>query len=279
MVIDAHCHIVPPSFRERRSDLAAVDATVSALFSTSGSRLATAEELITAMDADGVERAIVMGVGWTDQRVAREANDYIIEATVDYPERLTGFCSVNPGWGEGALKEIERCAAAGLKGIGELHPDSQEIDIANKKSMAPVLDLARSLELPVLVHSSEPVGHQYPGKGRTTPEKLYQLITNYPDNTIICAHWGGGLPFYALMPEVPKSLENVYFDSAASPFLYSPEVFVKVVELIGVEKVLFASDFPLMKPNRALKQLYDLNMAQADKQRILGENIARLLGL
>lgn len=279
MVIDAHCHIVPPSFRERRSDLGAVDATVSALFSTSCSRLATAEELISAMDADGVERAIVMGVGWTDQRVAREANDYIIKAIVDYPERLTGFCSVNPGWGEGALKEIERCAAAGLKGIGELHPDSQKIDIANKKTMAPVLDLARSLELPVLVHSSEPVGHQYPGKGRTTPEKLYQLITNYPDNTIICAHWGGGLPFYALMPEVSKSLENVYFDSAASPFLYSPEIFVKVVELIGVEKVLFASDFPLMKPNRALKQLYDLNIAQADKSRILSENIARVLGL
>ena len=145
--------------------------------------------------------------------------------------------------------------------------------------MAPVMDLARSLDLPVLVHSSEPVGHLYPGKGNTTPEKLYKLITNFPDNVIICAHWGGGLPFYALMPEVPKALENVYFDSAASPFLYSPEVFTRVAELAGVEKVLFASDFPLMEPARSLKQVDGLEMPADDKRRILGENAARLLGL
>ncbi len=279
MVIDAHCHIVPPSFRQKRSELAAADATVAALFSRPDSRLATAEELVEAMDRDGVDRSVVMGLGWTDRQIAAEANDYLIQAALNYPERLTGFCSVNPAWGKAALKEVERCAAAGLKGIGELHPDSQGIDIADKKSMAPVMDLARSLELPVLVHSSEPVGHQYPGKGNTTPEKLYRLITNFPDNTIICAHWGGGLPFYALMPEVPKALDNVYFDSAASPFLYSPEVFTRVAELAGVEKVLFASDFPLMEPARPLKQVEGLDMPSEDKQRILGENAARVLGL
>ena len=279
MVIDAHCHIMPPSFRQRRSELAAADATFATLFSRPGSRLATAEELVEAMDRDGVDRAVAMGVGWTGQQIATEANDYLIQAVLDYPERLTGFCSVNPAWGREALKEVERCAAAGLKGIGELHPDSQSFDIADKKSVAPVMDLARSLGLPVLVHSSEPVGHQYPGKGNTTPEKLYRLITNFPDNTIICAHWGGGLPFYALMPEVPKVLENVYFDSAASPFLYSPDVFTKVAELAGVEKVLFASDFPLMEPARPLKQVHGLDMTAEDKQRILGENAARVLGL
>ena len=279
MVIDAHCHIVPPSFRLKRSELAAADATFAALFSRPDSRLAIAEELVEAMDRDGVDRAVVMGLGWTDRQIATEANDYLIQAASDYPDRLTGFCSVNPAWGKAALKEVERCAAAGLKGIGELHPDSQRIDIADKKSMAPVMDLAQSLELPVLVHSSEPVGHQYPGKGNTTPEKLYKLITNFPDNTIICAHWGGGLPFYALMPEVPKVLKNVYFDSAASPFLYSPDVFTKVAELAGVEKVLFASDFPLMEPARPLKEAHGLDMNPDDKQRILGENAARLLGL
>jgi predicted TIM-barrel fold metal-dependent hydrolase len=241
--------------------------------------LATAEELVEAMNRDGVDRAVVMGLGWTGQQVAKEANDYLIQAAWDYPDRLTAFCSVNPAWGKAALKEVERCAAAGLKGIGELHPDSQRIDIADKKTMAPVMDLARSLDLPVLVHSSEPVGHLYPGKGNTTPEKLYKLITNFPDNVIICAHWGGGLPFYALMPEVPKALENVYFDSAASPFLYSPEVFTRVAELAGVEKVLFASDFPLMEPARSLKQVDGLEMPADDKRRILGENAARLLGL
>ncbi len=174
---------------------------------------------------------------------------------------------------------MERCAAAGLKGVGELHPDTQAFDITDKQTMAPLMDLVRSLGLPLLVHSSEPVGHKYPGKGHTTPDKLYRFITNFPDNIIICAHWGGGLPFYSLMPEVPEALNNVYFDSAASPFLYKPEVFVKVAELAGVDKVLFASDFPLMKPSRPLKQLSGLEMSEGDRQRILSDNAVRLLGL
>ena len=64
-----------------------------------------------------------------DPEIAREANDYVIQAAAKYPERLTGFCSVNPAWGDGALEEVERCVASGLSGIGELHPDTQGFDL------------------------------------------------------------------------------------------------------------------------------------------------------
>ena len=279
VVIDAHCHIVPPSFRSRRHELVDADATFGALFARPESKLATAEELLEAMDRDGIDRAVVMGLGWVDRRTAAEANDYIIQSATVYPGRLTGFCSVNPAWGQEALRAAERCAAAGARGIGELHPDTQGIDITDRALMAPLMDLAHSLDLPVVVHSSEPVGHQYPGKGNTTPGKLYSFITNFPDNTIICAHWGGGLPFYALMPEVPGQLERVYFDSAASPFLYSPEIFRTVAALAGADKVLFASDYPLMSPSRPLRQLRSLDLPPEHQRLILGENAARLLDL
>ena len=52
--------------------------------------------------------------------------------------------------------------------------------------------------------------------------------------TVIAAHWGGGLPFYALMPEVREALENVYFDTAASHLLYDATVYRRVIELVGV---------------------------------------------
>ena len=71
---------------------------------------------------------------------------------------------------------------------------------------------ALRLGLPVVIHSSEPVGHSYPGKGNTPPDKLLAFINNFPNNKIICAHWGGGLPFYDLMPEVNENLKNVYVD-------------------------------------------------------------------
>ncbi len=279
VVIDAHCHILPPSFGSRRAEIAQRDATFAALLSSPNARIASAEDLLAAMDRDGVDRAVVMGMGWTDQEIAAEVNDYIIQAVQDNPSRLTGFCSVNPAWGEPALLEVKRCASAGLVGIGELHADTQGFDITDAAAMAPVMDLARSSGMPVLVHASEPAGHQYPGKGSTTPDKLYPFIQGFPGNVIICAHWGGGLPFYFLMPEVPEVLKNVYFDSAASPFLYRPEVFSAVAELAGKGKVLFASDYPLMEVSRPLDQARGAGLAPDVEAALLSGNAAKLLGL
>ena len=278
MVIDSHCHILPPQFQQRRAQLLARDVTFATLFGKTGTAMATAETLIEAMDRAEVSRAVVMGMGWTDRALAREVNDYLIDSVRRYPLRLAGFCSVNPAWGDEASAEVERCVAEGLAGIGEFHPDTQGFDITDSKSLAPVMDTARRLGLPVVVHASEPVGHPYAGKGTTTPEKLYRFIENFQDNTIVCAHWGGGLPFYALMPEVPGLMKNVYFDMAASPFLYRLEVLPTVAGLVGSEKILFATDFPLIQHQRLLRQVAESGLDSAAQDAILGGNAARLLG-
>ena len=279
MIVDAHCHIMPPFFAERRRELAERDATFAAILASPAARIADASALLQAMAGDGVDHAVVMGMGWTDCDVAREANDYLIEAVSAHPDRLTGFASINPAWGEAAVQEAQRCAAAGLRGFGELHPDTQGFDVADAATMSSLMELARALDLPLLLHCSEPVGHQYPGKGSTTPDKVWRLIENFPDNSIICAHWGGGLPFYALMPEVEEGLRNVYFDSAASPFLYRPGVYRAVADVVGAERILFASDYPLMPHSRPLSEVAGEPMPERQRRRILGENAARLLGL
>ena len=279
MIIDFHSHIFPTSFRERREEYAHLDATFSTLFADPRSRLATAEELVSALDAAQLDMAVVMGIGWTDRDMAREANDYIIEAVNRFPTRLVGFCSVNPAWGEDAVTEVERCAGGGLKGVGELHPDSQGFDIGSKGAMVPLMKVAHDLGLVVLTHSSEPLGHIYPGKGTVTPERLYSFVCNFPENRIVCAHWGGGLPFYALMPEVAVALSNVYYDTAASPLLYRQEIFSTVVGLTGPERILFGTDFPLIRYPRLLTQVEEAQIAPEAKDNILGRNAQALLGL
>jgi predicted TIM-barrel fold metal-dependent hydrolase len=259
--------------------LLARDATYASLFPNPNSRLATAEDLVRAMDQAGVELSVVMGMGWKDPGLVVECNNYIIQSAANYPDRIVGFCSVNPALGDDAATEIERCSRAGLRGIGELHADTQGFDITDRSLMRPLMDAARDLEMPVVVHASEPVGHLYPGKGLTTPDKVYRFIENFPENIIICAHWGGGLPFYALMPEVPEVMKNVYFDSAASPFLYRPEVFAAVAGLAGADKVLFGTDYPLIGQRRLLKQVEASDLDASAQQAILGGNAARLLGL
>ena len=278
MLIDSHCHITPPGFELRRAELADRDATFASMFSTPRGKLATAEALVRDMDRDGVDMAVAMGLGWSSYELAQENNDCVIESVACYPGRLVGFCTVNPAWGKVAVAEVERCAANGLRGIGELHPDTQGFDITDAESLSPLMDTARRLRLPVLIHCSEPVGHEYPGKGRTTPEKVYRFICNFPDNVIICAHWGGGLPFYALMPEVPDVIRNVYFDSAASPFLYQPGVYNEVARLVGPDKVMFASDYPLMSAARALKHMDEAGLDPETRSAITASTAAALFG-
>jgi len=278
-VVDFHTHVYPEWLRDGRERYAAVDATFGELFGDPKARMATAEELIGAMDEDGVDRSVVMGIGWTDRGLAREANDYIIESVARFPDRLSGFGGVNPAWGEEAALEAERCASAGLAGIGELHPDTQGYDLGDEGAMGPLMAAAGALGLIVLTHSSEPVGHTYQGKGETRPEVLWRFIRNFPDATIVCAHWGGGLPFYALMPEVEEGLANVYFDTAASPFLYDRRVFEAGVRLVGADRILLGSDYPLLRALRLLRQVERAELAEADKDAIRGGNAAGLLGL
>ncbi len=276
-IIDFHTHAFPAWLRDDRARYLERDATFGELFADPRAKMATADELIAAMDADGVDASVVMGMGWTDHGLAREVNDYIVESVRRYPGRLYGFCGVNPAWGEGAAREAERCAAAGLVGVGELHPDTQGYDIGDKRTMAPLMAAAEHLSLIVTTHSSEPVGHTYPGKGATRPESLWRFILAFPDVIIVCAHWGGGLPFYALMPEVADVLANVYFDTAASPFLYTPDVFPTVASLAGARRILLGSDYPLLRARRLIEQARASVPNADDLAAMLGGNAERLL--
>ena len=267
MVTDYHTHIVPPWLIRDRELWIDRDATFRELFSDPRARLATAEDLIAAMDEDGVDRSVAMGYGWTDIDLARLCNDYIAEASRLHPDRLVGFGSVNPGWGDVAAHELERCAQLGLRGLGELHPDTQGFDPGNPDVMMPVLEVANEHGLVITTHSSEPVGHHYQGKGRTTPDVLMRFIENaraYPNVRIICAHWGGGLPFYTLMPEVKEALVDAWFDTAATPFLYDESIYEIVSALLGTERVLLGSDYPLIRFRRLARQVEEAGLDIAD---------------
>ena len=279
MIIDFHTHIFPDDLRRRRKRWLETDSTFAELYSDPRARMASAEDVIEAMHRDGVDASVVMGIGWTDPALSREANDYIIDSVRAYPDRLIGFASVDPRRGEAAASEADRCARAGLRGIGELHPDTQSFDLGSRAVMAPLMEAVLEHDLIVTTHSSEPVGHMYAGKGETRPEKLWRFVQHFPGARIVCAHWGGGLPFYALMPEVREGLEKVYFDTAASPFLYDFRVFEVVAGLVGSGKILMGSDYPLMPAARLLGQIDQSGLSAEDARDVKGGNAARLLGL
>jgi hypothetical protein len=79
------------------------------------------------------------------------------------------------------------------------------------------------------------------------------------------------------MPEVAKSMANVYYDTAASPFIYSKKIYPIVREIVGVERILFGTDFPLILPRRYFKELEECGLSRKDREKILGRNFFRLI--
>ncbi len=279
MIIDFHTHVLPPQIKKNRKKYIELDPCFAILYSKSDSKIATAEELIASMDKAGVDISVILNYGWTTHELCLETNDYIMESVSRYPQRLVGFCAVQPQSPEAAITEIERCAQAGIRGVGEMRPDMQLFDLTDEVVMAPFVEALKQNKLILLTHASEPVGHDYPGKGGITPDMLYPFITSFPDLKLVCAHWGGGLPFYALMPEVEKAMSNVFFDTAASPLLYTPQIYNQVIQLVGADKILFGSDYPLLAQSRLLKEIEALDLPQETKSLILSANAQRLLGI
>ena len=279
MIIDFHTHVFSPQIKKNRSKYIDSDPCFAILYSNKEAKLATADELIASMDKAGIDISVILNHGWATHELCVETNDYILESIARYPKRLIGFCAIQPHSTSAAVAEVERCAKGGIKGIGELRPDVQLLDLNDAAVMEPFIEVVKKHKLILHTHASEPVGHQYPGKGSITPDIVYPFITSYPDLTIVCAHWGGGLPFYALMPEVEKAMSNVFFDTAASPLLYRPKVYNQVTQLVGSDKILFGSDFPLMGQGQLLKEISSLDLPQKTKKLILSGNAQRLLNI
>ena len=132
----------------------------------------------------------------------------------------------------------------------------------------------------LLFHVSEPVGHAYAGKEGLDVGAFDRFVTAHPEVTVIGAHWGGGLPFYASMPEVRQRFEgNLHVDTAASSLLYDNGVYTRGTELIGAGHVLFGSDYPLLAQKRSRLRIEEAGLDEASRALMLGGNAAKLLGL
>jgi predicted TIM-barrel fold metal-dependent hydrolase len=279
MIIDCHTHIFPDEVRKDRAAYCRRDEGFSSVYKDSKSKMAGAEDLIVSMDESGVERSVICGFPWSQADLCSLHNRYLMESASQYPNRLIVFINLlfsDPNWSE---KELEDSMKNGARGVGEIAFYRREMTSQDIDSMKPMLTQMEIEGIPLLLHVNETIGHPYPGKGMTPLERFYELILAFPKLPIVLAHWGGGLPFYELMPEVAKTMANVYYDTAASPFLYSKKIYATVSEIVGVKKILFGSDFPLLSPQRYFRELQGSGLPKEDQRKILGLNFSRLLGL
>lgn len=295
MIVDVHAHVFPPAVRDRREALLADEPAFAAIYGNPDAAIASAGEVLASMDAAGVDRTVIVNFAWHSEALIDETNEYILDAASRSAGRLIPFVSVHlaggprhggadteeapAGSGTDPRAKFRQLVASGARGIGELRPEDSGYDLANSDEADLLAWAAAAFDLPLLFHASEPVGHAYAGKQGLPIGALYAFARAAQGVTIVAAHWGGGLPFYALMPEVRDALTSVYFDTAASHLLYDPAVYRRVIEAVGVGNVLFGSDFPLTTQAKALERTRAAGLTEAELAAVLGGSAARLLEL
>lgn len=279
MIVDFHTHIFPPVFRDKRDLFFNSEPAFELLYSSASSKMAGANDLINTMDTYIVDVSVVFGFPWKTPDHFKRNNDYIIESVNKNPDRLIGFSCFDPVSPDGA-KEAQRCFVNGLRGVGELaiYDFPLTDDIISR--MDDVMAVCIEHDAPLLIHTNEPIGHQYPGKQELTLKQIFNLVKTYPDNRIILAHWGGGIFFYMLLKkEVKEAFKNVWFDTAASPYLYTTDIYKTAGTLMGYDKILFGTDYPLLMPSRYFKELESAGLESWAIDKISGKNAEALLNL
>ena len=278
-IIDFHTHVFPPSFKGNREQFFPGEPAFNALYESPKARIVTTDELLKNMDKEGIDKSVVFGFPWTKPDYFRFHNNYIIESVRRHPDRIIGFCCFSPLSPHG-LPETRRCLDSGLSGVGELALYHSGFSPEVQEGLEGIMTLCARLDVPVLLHANESVGHAYPGKTPMQLSEIYEFIKRHPSNRIVLAHWGGGLFFYGLMKkEVETVLRNVWFDTAASPYLYKPEVYRVAEQIVGPDKILLGSDYPLLSPGRYFQEMRSAGLSEGTVRKFTGENAARLLRL
>jgi predicted TIM-barrel fold metal-dependent hydrolase len=158
-------------------------------------------------------------------------------------------------------------------------PHGQGYMLSDTHLLTPLMEIVQHYKLLVLSHCSEPIGHLYPGKGDVSQQDIIAFLTAFPDVRFIAAHWGGGLPFYTLMPEIQLITTNVWYDTAATMYLYRNTIFPVAEKLVGADRILFASDYGLLRQQHVINHITQSGLDEQAVKLILGENARTLLGI
>jgi predicted TIM-barrel fold metal-dependent hydrolase len=293
MRIDAHIHYTPPEMAAELARLAEQEPywgllVTPADINHTSQGWATPERMIADMDAAGIDKVVLLGEYRQQHEGCVARNDQALAILRRWPERVIAFAVVQPKAGHRALDELARCLDGGMQGVGELGPYGQGYTLDDPDFLR-LAEACIRRNVPLNLHVSEEIGHYYLGKSTTPLLHYHQLARRYPELKLILAHWGGGLLFYEIMPEVRRDLRNIWYDTAGSPLLYPTEAIFRVaLQCVDHRKLLYGSDYPLLilpgqqrEPDFRpfLAQIAGLGLSQEVSDDILGRNAARLLSL
>lgn len=200
----------------------------------------------------------------------------------EHADVIIPFASVDPHAGKAAVRAAKRLVTEyGARGF-KFQPNSQAFS-PDDRAFYPLYAAIEELGVPALFHTGHTgVGAGQPGGGGirlkySNPMILDDLAVDFPDLTIIMAH--PSFPWQDEAISVCLHKPTVYIDlSGWSPKYFSANL-IQYANTLLKEKVLFGSDYPMITPDRWLKDFEAAPFRDEVRPLILKENAARLFGL
>lgn len=263
MIIDFHTHCFPDKIAKKA--MMQLSAAANFLhFHTDG----TVGGLQGSMEMAGIQRSVIAHIA-TKPAQTPAVNRWAAEVNSD---SIISFGSIHPeypAWKD----EVAFMADAGIRGI-KFHPDYQDFTV-DEKRIYPLYEAVANAGLVMLFHAGLDLG--YPPPYKCMPDKLKNVIADFPGALIVAAHMGA----YNYWSEVEEYLlgKQLYFDTSYCTIGMAPEHLTRLIKLHGVSKVLFGSDSPWAAQGQEVEKIRALGLDAAETEAILGGNAARLLGL
>jgi predicted TIM-barrel fold metal-dependent hydrolase len=235
--------------------------------------LASPEALLQLMDEQGID--YVVALAETNAMVTGVSTNDRVTEFCRGSERLIPFANINPYVTLDQVAELERCVTKlGMKGL-KLYPTYQHF-YPNDNKLFPIYERAQALNIPVMIHTGSSV---FPGSLMKygDPLLLDEIAVFFPKLKIIQSHAGRGF-WYDRAFFLANLHENVYMDVTGLP----PQNFLKYFPDLerNADKIVFGSDWPgIIDIKKNVQAILDLPVSEATKEKILGKNAAKLLGL
>ena len=241
----------------------------------------TMDQYLEKMDLAGVERSLLIAVRAGDIRVPESFEipySRVHEICQEHPDRFSGLAGIDPFRGMAGLKELEE-AVNNMGFVGaHLYPHWCELPPDHAKYY-PYYAKCCELDIPIMMQ----VGHNlvYSRKRRLPsvgkPIYLDQVAIDFPELKLIGIHIG--IPWTDEMISMCWKHENVFTAGDAYAPKYWPESFVHYANSYGKNKVMFGTDWPVIDPVRAVKEIEDLGFRKEAKQLIMRDNALKVFNL
>ena len=261
-IIDMHCHIYPEKIAQKATKVIGEFYDIP-MDCPEGSVTVLLESLQSAQ----IEQALVCSAATTPAQVC-SINNFIAGAVKEHPETFIGFGTMHADF-ENIGDEIDRMIEMGIKGI-KLHPDFQKFAIDDTRAMN-IYEAAEG-RLPILFHMGDT---RYDFSG---PQKLAHVLKAFPKLKVIGAHFAG----YSEWDNAVRYLADfdIMVDTSSTLGLTSSEKARELARIWGIDRMMFATDFPMWKHTEELERIKVLGIeSEEDKDKYFYRNAARFLGL